>query len=194
MALDRNFDYIGSFSDLFNAYAIVGGLAMVMLFFTHGVVFVSLKTDGEIRLRARRLAVRSGVVTIVIGGAFLGATSVAHGNTLSIVLSGVAVVTLLVSYLANLRGREGIAFSFMAATIAVVVASLFAALFPNVLVATNDPANTMTIANAASGTYTLRLMSWISLIFVPLILGYQAFTYWIFRKRVTRAVVTSTAH
>ncbi|BDZ50947.1 cytochrome c oxidase assembly protein [Frondihabitans sucicola] len=194
MALDKNFDYIGSFADLFNAYSIVGGLATLLLFFTHGVIFVSLKTDGEIRVRARKLAVRSGAVTIVIAGGFLLATCVAHGRPLSIVLSIAAVVTILVSYIANVRGREGIAFGFMAATIALAVASLFAALFPNVLPATNDPANTMTIANASSGHYTLEVMSWISLIFVPLILAYQGFTYWIFRKRVTRAIITAGAH
>jgi cytochrome d ubiquinol oxidase subunit II len=194
MALDKNFDYIGTFGDLFNWYSVIGGLAMVMLFFTHGVIFVSLKTDGEIRVRARRLAVRSGIVTIVVGGAFLLATSVAHGRPLSIAVSAAAVVTLVVAYVANLRGREGIAFGFMAATIALVVVSLFAALFPNVLVATNDPANTMTIQNASSAHYTLQVMSWISLIFVPLIMGYQAFTYWIFRKRVTRSIITAAAH
>lgn len=194
MALDANFDYIGSFADLFNAYSILGGLTTLMLFFTHGVIFASLKTDGEIRVRARTLATRSGAVTIVVAGLFLLTTSLAHGNTLSIALSAVAVVTIVVSYLANIRGREGVAFAFMAVTIAVAVASLFGALFPNVLPATNDPANTMTIANSSSGQYTLQLMSWISLVFVPLILGYQGFTYWIFRKRVTRSVITAAAH
>jgi cytochrome bd ubiquinol oxidase subunit II len=194
MALDSNFDYIGSFSDLFNAYSVVGGLTTVLLFFTHGLVFVSLKTDGEIRIRARKLAIRSGIVTIVVAGAFLLATSVAHGTPASIVLSIAAVVTIVVSFVANLRGREGVAFGFMAVTIALAVASLFGALFPNVLPATNDPANTMTIVNASSSHYTLEVMSWIALIFVPLILAYQGFTYWIFRKRVTRAVITASTH
>ncbi|MBF4576351.1 cytochrome d ubiquinol oxidase subunit II [Frondihabitans sp. VKM Ac-2883] len=194
LALDANFDYIGSFADLFNWYSVVGGLATLLLFFTHGLIFVSLKTDGEIRIRARHLATRVGVATIVVAGGFLLATSLAHGRPLSIALSGVAVVTLVTSFVANLRGREGVSFAFMAATIAVTVASLFAALFPNVLVATNDPANTMTIVNSSSGEYTLSIMSWISLIFVPLILGYQGFTYWIFRKRVTRSLITASAH
>ncbi|GAA4264984.1 cytochrome d ubiquinol oxidase subunit II [Frondihabitans peucedani] len=194
MALDSNFDYIGSFGDLFNAYSVLGGLTTLTLFFTHGVIFASLKTDGSIRVRARRLAARSGLVTIVVAGSFLIATTLAHGNALSTVLSASAVVTLVVSYTANLRGREGVAFASMAVTIALAVASLFGALFPDVLPATNDPANTMTVQNAASGHYTLALMSWISLVFVPLILGYQGFTYWIFRKRVTRSVVTASAH
>ncbi|MCU1529577.1 MAG: cytochrome oxidase assembly protein, partial [Frondihabitans sp.] len=175
MPLDAKFNYIGSFGDLFNAYSVLGGLTTLLLFFTHGVIFVSLKTDGEIRIRARKLAIRSGVVTIVVAGAFLLATSVAHGTPASIILSVAAVLTIVVSYVANLRGREGVAFGFMALTIAIAVASLFGALFPNVLPATNDPANTMTIANASSAHFTLALMSWIALIFVPLILAYQGF-------------------
>ncbi|AMM21096.1 cytochrome C oxidase assembly protein [Frondihabitans sp. PAMC 28766] len=194
LALDHNFDYIGTFSGLFNAYSIVGGLATLMLFFTHGVIFVTLKTDGEIRVRARRLAVRSGLVTVIVAGAFLIATFVAHGNSLSLFLSIGAVAALVISSVANLRGREGVAFAFMAVTIAFTVATLFGTLFPNTLVATNDPANTMTIANSSSGHYTLAVMSWIALIFVPLILAYQGFTYYMFRRRVTRALVSAAAH
>jgi len=77
----------------------------------------------------------------------------------------------------------------MALTIALAVSSLFAALFPWVMPASNDPANGLTIANASSSTYTLTIMSWVALVFVPLILGYQGFTYWIFRKRITRATI-----
>jgi cytochrome d ubiquinol oxidase subunit II len=156
LPLDSHFNYLGSFWALFNSYSVVGGLTTLLLFFTHGVIFITLKTDGEIRVRARKLATQSGVATIVVAGAFLLATCVAHGRPLSIVLSIVAVGTILVSFLANLRGREGVAFGFMSATIAVAVASLFAALFPNVLPATNDPANTMTVLNASSAHYTLE--------------------------------------
>lgn len=187
--LDAGFNYTGSLLDLLNPYALLGGLTTLLLFFTHGVVFVSLKTDGEIRQRARRLAVRAGVVTIVVAASFLAITSLMHGTALSIALSAVAAVALIASFVANLRGREGRAFGLMALTIGVAVASLFAALFPAVMPASNDPANSLTIANASSSTYTLTVMSWVALVFVPLILGYQAFTYWIFRKRITRAAI-----
>jgi cytochrome d ubiquinol oxidase subunit II len=75
----------------------------------------------------------------------------------------------------------------MAATTALAVLTLFASLFPEVMPASNDPANSLTIANASSSPYTLQVMSWTALIFLPLILAYQGWTYWIFRKRVTRA-------
>lgn len=74
----------------------------------------------------------------------------------------------------------------MAVTIGLAVASLFASLFPDVMPASNDPTNSLTIENAASSTYTLTIMSWVALVFVPLVLAYQGFTYWIFRKRVSR--------
>jgi cytochrome d ubiquinol oxidase subunit II len=187
--LDEGHNYTGTLLDLLNPYALLGGLTTLLLFFTHGVVFVTLKTEGEIRGRARRLATRAGVVTIVVAAAFLALTSLMHGTLASVALSAVAAVTLIASFVANLRGREGRSFGLMAVTIALAVSSLFAALFPGVMPASNDPANSLTIANASSSTYTLTIMSWVALVFVPLILGYQGFTYWIFRKRITRAAI-----
>jgi cytochrome d ubiquinol oxidase subunit II len=187
--LDEGHNYTGTLLDLLNPYALLGGLTTLLLFFTHGVVFVTLKTEGEIRGRARRLATRAGVVTIVVAAAFLALTSLMHGTLVSVALSAVAAVTLIASFVANLRGREGRSFGLMAVTIALAVSSLFAALFPGVMPASNDPANSLTIANASSSTYTLTIMSWVALVFVPLILGYQGFTYWIFRKRITRTAI-----
>jgi cytochrome d ubiquinol oxidase subunit II len=187
--LDEGHDYTGTLLDLLNPYALLGGLTTLLLFFTHGVVFVTLKTEGEIRERARRLAVRAGLVAIVVAAAFLALTSLMHGTLVSVALSAGAAVTLIASFVANLRGREGRSFGLMAVTIALAVSSLFAALFPGVMPASNDPANSLTIANASSSTYTLTIMSWVALVFVPLILGYQGFTYWIFRKRITRAAI-----
>ena len=187
--LDPGFNYTGTLLDLLNPYALLGGLTTLLLFFTHGVVFVSLKTEGDMRDRARRLAVRAGVVTIVVAASFLTITTLMHGTPASAVLSAGAAVALIGSFVANLRGREGRAFALMAVTIALAVASLFAALFPGVMPASNDPANSLTIANASSSEYTLTIRSWVALVFVPLILGYQGFTYWIFRKRISRASI-----
>lgn len=184
--LDSGHNYTGTLFDLLNPYALLGGLTTLMLFFTHGVVFASLKTAGPLRERAQHLAVRSGAITIVIAAAFLLWTSVAHGTTLSWILSGVAAVTLIGSFLANARKREGRSFALMAVTIAVAVASLFAALAPDVMPASNDFANSLTIYNASSTTYTLTVMSWIALALLPFVLAYQGWTYWVFRKRVLR--------
>ncbi len=192
--LDEGHNYIGTFFDLLNPYALLGGLTTLLLFFTHGVVFVALKTDGEIRQRARALATRAGLVTVVVAAAFLVCTSLAHGTVASVALSGAAAVALVVAVLANRRGAEKLAFGLMAATIGLAVLSLFFALFPDVMPASNDPANSLTVANASSSEYTLTIMSWVALIFLPLILAYQGWTYWVFRKRVTRAHIPAEAH
>lgn len=189
VALDAQHNYTGTLFDLLNPYALLGGLTTLLLFFSHGVVFVSLKTDGELRTRARSLALRSGAITVVVAAAFLVWTSLAYGTVLSWVLSAVAAVMLIASYLANFRAREGYAFAFMAVTIAFAIASLFAALAPDVMPASNDVANSLTIQNASSAPYTLTVMSWIALGTLPFVLAYQAWTYWVFRKRVTRASI-----
>ncbi|MFE6966107.1 cytochrome d ubiquinol oxidase subunit II [Agromyces sp. NPDC057679] len=192
--LDTDHNYTGTLFDLLNPYALLGGLTTLLLFFTHGVVFVSLKTEGELRERARRLAVRSGIVTIVVAASFLLWTGLAFGTFWFWILAAVAAVALIGGWLANLRGAEGVAFTLMAATIAAAVFALFAALFPDVMPASNDPANSLTIENASSTTYTLTFMSWVALIFLPLILAYQGWTYWVFRKRVSRSTIEAATH
>jgi cytochrome d ubiquinol oxidase subunit II len=194
--LDRGFNYTGSFFDLLNPYALLAGVTTLLLFFTHGTLFVSLKTDGELQQRARRLATRSGILTIVVAASFLLWTTLAYGTFWSAVLSAVGAVTLIAAVLANARGREGWAFASMAATVAFAVISLFLSLFPDVMPASNDPANSLTITNASSSAYTLQVMTWVALIALPLILAYQGWTYWVFRRRVTRAHIegAQTAH
>ncbi|GAA3864424.1 cytochrome d ubiquinol oxidase subunit II [Leifsonia kafniensis] len=192
--LDAGHNYIGTFFDLLNPYALLGGLTTLLLFFTHGVVFVALKTEGDIRVRARSLAIRSGVVTILVAASFLVWTTLAYGTVASALLALGAALTLVASFVANLRGKEGWAFALMAATIALAVLTLFASLFPDVMPASNNPANSLTIENASSTPYTLSVMSWTALIAAPVILLYQGWTYWIFRKRVTRAHIEEAAH
>ena len=192
--LDEGHNYTGTLFDLLNPYALLGGLTTLLLFFTHGVIFTALKTDGEIRERARRLAARSGVLTIVVAAAFLLWTGLAHGTFWFWVLAAIAAVALIGAWLANGRGAERTAFTLMAVTIAAAVFGLFAALFPDVMPASNDPANSLTITNASSTPYTLTVMSWTALIFMPLILAYQGWTYWVFRKRITRQTIEAAAH
>jgi cytochrome d ubiquinol oxidase subunit II len=193
VALDAGHNYTGTLFDLLNGYGLLGGLTTLLLFFTHGVVFISLKTDGAIRERARSLAVKSGAAAIVVAAAFLLWTGIAHFSVVFLILAALAAVALIASWVANLRGAEGWSFALMAATIAFAVISLFAALFPNVMPSSPNPENSLTIANASSTTATLTVMTWVAAIFLPLILLYQGFTYWVFRKRVTRASIPDEA-
>lgn len=189
VALDENHIHVGTLLDLLNPYALLGGLTTLLLFLTHGATFVALKTDGKLRSDARRLAFRAGLVTLVVAAAFLVWTVAAHFSIAVLVLAALAAVSLVLSIVANLRGREGWAFTFGALTTLFAVVTLFAALFPNVLPSTIDPAFSLTIENASSTEYTLQIMTWTALVALPLVLLYQGWTYWVFRKRVTRASI-----
>ena len=101
-------------------------------------------------------------------------------------------LALLGGLYANLKGREGWAFGLLGGTMVGVVVTLFAALFPNVMPSTTNPAYSLTIENASSTPYTLSIMSWIALCTLPLVLAYQAWTYWVFRKRIGRGHIPTT--
>jgi cytochrome d ubiquinol oxidase subunit II len=191
--IDADFEFTGSLLTLLNPYGLLGGLTTLLLFFVHGVTFVALKTDGPVRLAARRLATRAGVVAIVVAAVFLLWTVAAHFSLPVLLLAAIAAVCLIASVLNNARDREGVAFAFGAVTIIAAIATLFFALFPNVMPSSTDPAFSLTIENASSTDYTLTIMSWAALIFVPLVLAYQGWTYWIFRKRVTRSHIEKAA-
>jgi cytochrome bd ubiquinol oxidase subunit II len=182
--LDARHEYVGSFFDLLNPYALLGGLTTLTLFALHGAVFLALKTDGDVRFRAGRLAGRLAVPAIVVAGGFLVWTQAAHGDAWSWALSVVAAAALSGAAFAIWKRREGWAFAAMAVTIVVATAALFVALFPNVLPSTIADANSLTVTNASSTPYTLKIMTWVAVFFTPVVLGYQAWTYWVFRKRL----------
>jgi cytochrome d ubiquinol oxidase subunit II len=159
----------------------------------HGVTFVALKTDGPVHEKARRLATRAGVLAIVVAATFLAWTVLAHFSLPVVVLAAVAAVCLIASVLFNAVNREGRAFAFGAMTIVTAVATLWFALHPFVMPSSTDPANSLTIENASSTDYTLGIMSWAALAIVPLVLAYQGWTYWVFRRRITRAHIEKAA-
>ena len=197
--LDVDHEFTGSLLTLLNPYGLLGGLTTLLLFFTHGVYFVALKTDGQVAADARRLAGRAGLLTIVVAAAFLVWTVVMAFSEsrdfamVTAILSAVAAVLLIASWISNARGREGWAFGFGAFTIVTAVLAVWFALFPYVMPSTGDPAGSLTIENASSTDYTLTIMSWAALVFLPLVLAYQGWTYWIFRKRVTRSRIEKAA-
>jgi cytochrome bd ubiquinol oxidase subunit II len=176
--------YVGSFGDLLGPYALLGGLTTLTLFTLHGAVFLALKTTGEIRVQARQVAAGVGLVAVPVAAGFLLWTQFAKGNTVTGITVAVAALALVAAVLANRAGREGWAFLATAVTIVAGTATLFLALFPDVLPSTVDSANSLTVANASSTPYTLKIMSWVALAFTPVVLAYQAWTYWVFRRRI----------
>ena len=184
VALDEDRIVRSSLLDLLNPYALLGGATTTALFLTHGAMFLALKTTGDIQRRARRLSERLGAAAAVLAVAFLGWTFAQHGSALSGALSAAAAAALVLGLLASLRNRDGWAFAGTFAAIAAAVAALFAGLFPDVLPSTLNEAWSLTTDNAASTPYTLRIMTVVALIFTPLVLMYQTWTYWVFRRRI----------
>jgi len=183
--LDADHEYVGGFADLLNPYALLGGLTTLTLFTLHGAVFLALKTDGDFRLRARRLATRMGLPVLVIAGGFLLWTAIAHHDATGWTLSGAAALCLIAALIAIRARREGWSFLATGATIVLATFALFVTLFPDVLPSTIADANSLTVTNAASTPYTLKVMTWVALAFTPIVILYQAWTYWVFRKRLT---------
>ncbi len=182
--IDAQHEFTGDLFTLLNPYGILGGLTTLVLFVPHGAVFLALKTRGDIRVRANRLAGRVGLVAAALAVVFLAWTQQLRGNPPSLLLSVAAAVALVGALAANRLGREGWAFVGSAATIALAVVALFAALFPNVMPSTTDPAYSLTTTNAASTSYTLSIMTVVAVIFTPLVVLYQGWTYWVFRRRI----------
>ena len=185
VALDGDHQYVGSFFDLLNVFSLVGGATTALIFLTHGAVFISLKTDGEMRERSGALAEKLAMVTTVVAGAWAIWLQLAYSEVLwtwaAVLVAAGALVALAVT--TRMR-REGWAFLASAVAIVAAVVLIFGSLFPDVMPAI-DPANSLTVTNASSTDYTLTVMTWVAVILTPVVLVYQAWTYWVFRKRLT---------
>ena len=182
--IDADLEYVGGFFNLLTPYALLGGAMTLLLFLTHGAMFIGLKTDGEIRHRARALAARLGLAAAVVAVAFLTWTQVRTGSAASAVAFVVAAVALVAAIVAVRAGREGWAFLGTFVTIALGVAGLFLALFLDVMPTSLAGGIGLTTTNASATAYTLKIMTIVAVIFTPIVLVYQGWTYWVFRKRI----------
>ncbi len=185
--INGNLEYTGGFFNLLNPYALLGGLVTLTVFLTHGAIFLSLKTAGTIRSRARNLATRYGLIAAVSAVSYLIWTINLLPERKNTVLFLAALVALfwVAAIGMNLRGREGWAFSFSAFAILCFVSTLFNALYPRVMPSSIGSQFDLTIINASSTDYTLKTMTIVAVIMTPLVLIYQGWTYWVFRKRVS---------
>ena len=183
--IDADLEYVGGFFNLLNPYALLGGLTTLLLFLTHGAMYVALKTDGPIRREARSLATRSGLAAALVAVVFLVWTQVDTGSVASGVLFVLAALALLAGVAAAGAAREGWAFLGTFVTIVLAVAGLFVALFPDVMPTSLADGTSLTTTNAAATTYTLKIMTGVAVVFTPIVLVYQGWTYWVFRKRIS---------
>ncbi len=173
-----------SVADVLNPYTLLGGLATCALFLFHGAVFLALKSGGSVRTDAVGLARKLSVPATVLVAAFGLWTQLAYGKSWTWAVLALAVVAQLAAVAAAWGVREGWAFLATTIVVAAVVALLFGSLYPNLVPSTLDPAYNLTIYNGSSSPYTLKVMTWAALIFTPIVLLYQGWTYWIFRKRI----------
>ncbi len=189
IAIDADMNYWGGLLPLLNPYAILSGLVFVALFTLHGANFLILKIEPNLASRARDVASKAWVVVTVLTVAFFGWTIFETDILTKPQINGLvpallAVVALLaVGWFINQK-REGLAFIGGSLTIILTTIMVFMGLFPRILISSLNPAYSLTIYNAAASPYTLKVMTIVAVIFVPIVLVYQIWTYRVFRQRV----------
>jgi len=175
-------EYTGTFVDLLNGYSLFTGATVVLLCLLHGASFLALKTDGEVRERALRVG---RWVAPVAAAAVLGFAvwTQATAGSWSLFLV-VAVLAAMAAAWQVGRGRDGVAFAATSVTMAAVVVSVFVALYPRVMVSSLGSASDLTVSNTASSPYALKVMTVAAAVLFPVVLAYQAWTYYTFRRRI----------
>lgn len=184
--LDADHEFIGNFFTLLSPFALLGGAVTLLLFLTHGAIFLSLKTDGIVRQRAETLAKRFAPITLAVTAIWAIWAQLAYSDVAwTWIPLGVAAVALGLAWWFSIQESNGRAFAANAVAIAASVVLIFGTMFPDVMPASNDAANSLTVENASSTDYTLTVMTWVAGFLVPVILMYQGWTYWVFRKRIS---------
>jgi len=187
--INDKMQYVGGFFNLLNPYALLGGIASLISFTLYGAIFLSMKTTGNLMEQARKAAKRLWIPTVIVLLAFVAYTYFATdilsrlGVNPGVIPLASIIAILLAGYFIN-RKMDGWAFLMTAAAIVFAFVTFFTILFPRVMVSSLNPDWSMTIYNASSSPYTLTVMTVVAFIFVPIVLIYQGWSYWVFRKRV----------
>ncbi|MGZ4278261.1 MAG: cytochrome d ubiquinol oxidase subunit II [Solirubrobacteraceae bacterium] len=176
-------EYAGTFWTLLNPYSLLGGVTSLVLFGAHGAHFLTLRTHGAVHERAAAAARALAPAAVAVVAAFAVWTIVDAGEVATTLLAVLSVAAAGGAWLRARAGREGWAFALSALTIVALFCALFAWLYPNALPSTG-PGSDLTLAEASSSHYTLSVMTVVAAVFTPLVLAYQAWTYWVFRRRV----------
>ncbi|MCU1411647.1 MAG: cydB [Rhodoglobus sp.] len=184
LPIDANGDRVGGPFAWLTPYAVLGGLAVVGFCLVHASAFLGLKTLGAVRERAARFLVRWAPIALLPLVGWVLVIQFRSGTAVTWALVALAVVALAAAWLSARAGREGRAFLGLAVFLVLGASSIFAAVFPVVLPSTLDPAFDLTVENASSGDYTLGVMTVVAGIGLPLVLLYQGWTYWVFRRRL----------
>jgi cytochrome d ubiquinol oxidase subunit II len=190
--IDANMNYVGGLGDLISPYTLVGGLASFALFTLHGAIYLSLKTRDELMEKASATAWRLWPPAVILVFLFVIASYVTSdvftqelGVNPGPVPLGAGAALLATGWFIRNR-RDGWAFVMTALTVALATVTIFMDLYPRVMISSLNPAWSLTIDNASSSDYTLTVMTIVAVIFVPVVLIYQGWSYWVFRERIGR--------
>lgn len=187
--IDGNMTYTGGFFNLLNPFALIGGLAVVAMSVLLGALFLKLKTTSPLLEKVSSAASKVWLPALLLDAAvavfalILKTGAQLYGVAIAAIL--VVVIGMVGSFFAGRSKRDGWAFGLAALSMAGLIGTIFLLLFPNVMVSSTDPSYSLTIYTAASSAKTLGVMSVVTLIFLPFVLAYQAWNYWVFRKRLS---------
>ncbi|MBN9745888.1 cytochrome d ubiquinol oxidase subunit II [Amycolatopsis sp. A1MSW2902] len=184
LPLDAQGNRVGSPFESVRWDTLLGAVAIVGFSLVHGAAFLALKTTGDLRERARTIALRILPVGLLPLVAFLVVVQVREGKLWTLFSLVIVVLAAAVAWLRLYVDRDGQAFAALAVVITAAAVTFFGALYPNVLPSTLDPAHSLTIMNSAVSHYTLTVMTWVGAFGAPAVLIYQGWTYWVFRKRI----------
>jgi cytochrome d ubiquinol oxidase subunit II len=194
LPINASQNYAGSFWDLFQPYALFTGVTLVLICLLYGATFLCLKTTGDMHERSRRTARRVAPFTAAAVVGFAIWTHVTSSTTFFLrPLELLAIIAVVAAVWLVYERRDGSAFSATTITTATCIVSVFVGLYPNVMVSSTGPADNLTVYNTASGPYSLKAMTVVVLFFLPLVLAYQTWTYYVFRRRVSRDQFTEPA-
>jgi cytochrome d ubiquinol oxidase subunit II len=183
--IDGDEQFTGNFFDLLSPYALLGGVATALLFMTHGAVFLALKTGDEMQQESMKAAAWLAVPTTAVAAVWGLWTQLSYGKDWTWIALAVAAVAIIAATALAWMRREGWAFVATSFAILGVVVLILGAMFPNVIPSTTDAAFDMTIEGSASSHHTLVVITWAAALITPVVLAYQAWTYWVFRQRIS---------
>lgn len=190
LPIDGEMNLNAGFFDIVNVYTVVGGIAFVLLSYLHGLMFITLKTTNSIRERARDAAFKmylwTGLVVVLFGVLTITNTNAFHDKGIILYPIFGIIIALYLALFPLLRNKkEGYSFTVTGLILILTTAFFFITLFPNVMISSINDVNNLTVYNASSGEYSLKIMTIVAVTLVPLVLGYTIWSYYIFRKRVS---------
>lgn len=190
LPIDKNMELNAGFFDIVNVYTLTGGITVLMLCLVHGLMFTTIRTVSDLQDRARSLGQKLLPPLGILLTAFTVMTYIKtdiferQGTILSF-LFGIGVIAFVLSGYFISRKKDGWAFGMTGAVIALSFISIFIGLFPRLMISSINSTFSLTVSNAASGHYSLKVMTIVALTLLPFVLGYQIWSYIVFRKRVT---------